>query len=241
MGCSACREDVSEKEAAIINAEAQLKYKYIDLNEFINSLLSSSKGNQISESDFKVIAKKYKLALVNNPPDKKIANFYSEMSNGGFYDIRKLATIAVLLNNSKAEIKAKALFKVWTKNTAENINRRTGEQMFDVIFEYSAKDMTLLVSPSDEESKLWDLAEDAVKIALGSNVKDKLLEDLFRNSYSLNESAFVAWFEESANEKWLSSSRTRIELRKLGKNNEKKIEKQMNEIMDIPTPKETNS
>jgi hypothetical protein len=219
MGCSVCREDISPLEAAYISAESKLKYDKIDLEAFINILIENSPNPLISVDDFKAVAEQYKLALTSSPSDPKIVEFYKKkFTRGKSFSFRQMATFAVLLNNRNPEIKAKTLFKAWTKDNRGVLNSEASTDLCKLLLTLSISDVNLWTLLLDQSVDMKKVYEDNRIMMQGADELGNLREKIFVNCSSVNEILFVAAFEKTENKKWLSSHGVRTELRRLGKN-----------------------
>jgi hypothetical protein len=213
MGCSICREDDSSLENEIIRSENKLNYYKVNVTLFVDTLVQSSKGNEISLEQMNTIGRKYNLI---NTSDQDVIEFYNEMKDGNHYNLRKLATVAVLLSRSSAKQKATALFKAWTINQGGKLDKNTGAELINELFTLSDQ-----ILPSMYSENRARLDEDKKIMSKATHESENLLNSLFGNSLKVKQDDFVAWFTETERTKWLSSSGVRAELRRLGQNKNK--------------------
>jgi hypothetical protein len=228
MGCSDSRAaDVSFVEAAIINGENALIFDSVAVDVIISSYAENSSGNEVSHHQLKVVSDKHHLGFSATPPNPKIVAFYDSLKSGDHYNFRELATASVLLSKSSVEAKAKALFKAWTKDKATFMDKENAGRIFDALFNISIHKLPKLILPSDSRNTYTEdeLKKYLQRAEIGTSVKGKLMTDLFGTNSMLFEANFVAWFQKPENEKWLNATGVRVELKNIGKSEQRAARK----------------
>ena len=227
MGCTSSRIDASYEEAAMINGDNKLYFEGYEVQKLYNEFKEKAVDGKVPLKAFKRIAKH--LPLIYHKNEEVIA-FYNSFLHEDHFELRLLATLAVILCRGSIPTKVDVLYETWLSGNA--VSQEHFAAMLDLMFELAVEHLPKLASKPDASNSYSqsDLDSFLDRARLGKGIsKEAILKAVFEKQ-PVNKAAIVAWAHGGENNGWLNSRYIRAGLKKAGKrllHKKKKAEKSL--------------
>jgi hypothetical protein len=233
-GCTSNRSDLTPEEALLDNGENTLLYAGKYSSHAFKIHLACSSGTAAwtaTEEQWSNIAVNLKLAISSPEAGPKITGFYAEFKVGEFYNIKKLILLSLLLTRGTAKEKAKILFDVCDDSKLQAVKKAhiifALEELFDIAIEKLPK---LKLENDPNKVTTQDLENFLERARIGKqDGLDEVVKGIIGDEEVAELSHFEAFFSANDNILWLESRGLRENLRKKGKEVQKKLRKKTKE------------
>jgi hypothetical protein len=214
MGCSSSRIDASYEEAAMINGENKLYYEGYDVQRLYSEFKKISVDGKVPLKAFKKLSKE--LPLLYEDKEDIIA-FYQQFVHDKHFELKTLATLAVILARGTTSAKVNVLSENWF--SGEHVSHEHFDQMLEFMFDLAAVALPKLAPKPDTENNynVADFDNFLVRAKAGREVsKEAILKAIFEKE-PVTKATILAWAQTGENHGWLASRFIRLNLKKAGK------------------------
>ncbi|OMJ94392.1 hypothetical protein SteCoe_2444 [Stentor coeruleus] len=202
MGCSCSREKTALEEE-LLEVQELVKYPYncefvYGVHEkYANShnLISAEEWNEIRES----------LEISCHP---SVFNFYCGFKNDeGFYNLKKLEILSILLSQGNTESKVDILFRVFGGIEVEELHKRKIKKLLIIMTEIAVEHLPKLIIDQREKLNKY--------LASLSNSTNKFIENSmksFDQDNLISQRRFVAYLQSDKDYNLIEPSNLRLKI-----------------------------
>jgi hypothetical protein len=212
MGCTETKQ-IGSEERSVIAAEEGLGL-YANTASRVDSIIRKYSSNSlINHTHLTRIAEVLNLTIINTAPHTRVEEFFRKIANkDGFYNLKDLLIIGILLSEGEKDEKARLIYQIYDENLTDSIPLSDiKNKMLMDLAGHSAKNLPVLVTneqtPFSNVLKNEKYMQDLESILI--NVVNKV-SALFGNVENLNEKKFVEIFSSLVGGSLVTGSGWRI-------------------------------
>lgn len=197
MGCISDKEQVSSEEKSIILMEDQLEYFKNDCQSVDFIIRKYSSDHLINKAQMEDICTNLEIKIKNSEFCPLTEEFYSKFFQNGFYSIKDLLFLGILLSNGVSRIKARLIFEIYDPHCENSISEENLSDMIDTIAEISINKLPTIVSNATNPPA----SQNAIQVYSGKLLnkfpaaKKKLLKMIIGEAKSISLEKFTEFFD----------------------------------------------